>query len=75
MPDEALDLLKRYESISFADVHASVLHLIPPAPYRVLDIGAGTGRDALGFVDRGHSVVTDRRTSAWRDAPTLQDLG
>jgi len=54
--DEAPELLKRYESISFADAHAPVLHLIPPAPCRVLDIGSGTGRDAAGFVTLGHSV-------------------
>ena len=29
--DEAPELLKRYESISFADAHAPVLHLIPLA--------------------------------------------
>ena len=34
--EEAPELLKRYESISFADAHAQVLHLIPPAPCRVL---------------------------------------
>jgi 2-polyprenyl-3-methyl-5-hydroxy-6-metoxy-1,4-benzoquinol methylase len=55
--EEAPELLKRYESISFADAHAPVLHLIPPAPCRVLDIGAGTGRDAAGFATLGHSVV------------------
>jgi SAM-dependent methyltransferase len=54
---EAPELLRRYESISFADAHAPVLHLIPPAPCRVLDIGAGTGRDAAGLATLGHSVV------------------
>jgi protein-L-isoaspartate O-methyltransferase len=54
---EAPELLKRYESISFADAHAPVLHLIPPAPCRTLDIGAGTGRDAAGLAALGHSVI------------------
>ena len=60
---EAPELLKRYESISFADAHRLVMHLIPTAPSRVLDIGAGTGRDAAGFAALGHSVVepTNRR--------------
>ena len=44
--DEAPELVKRYESISFADAHRLVTHLIPTAPSRVLDIGSGTGRDA-----------------------------
>jgi ubiquinone/menaquinone biosynthesis C-methylase UbiE len=44
--EEAPELLKRYESVSFADHHRSVIHLIPTVPGRVLDIGAGTGRVA-----------------------------
>ena len=55
--DEAPELLKRYESISFADAQAPVLQLIPPAPGRALDIGAGTGRDAAGL------VASDTRSS------------
>jgi hypothetical protein len=38
---EAQELLKPYDSISFADAHAPALHLIPAAPCRALDIGAG----------------------------------
>ena len=69
--DEAPELLKRYESISFADVHTSVLHLIPSAPCRVLDIGAGTGRDAAGFVGLGHSVVAVEPTEELRRGAML----
>ena len=47
--EEAPELLKRYESVSFADHHHTVIHLIPATPGCVLDIGAGTGRDAAGF--------------------------
>jgi SAM-dependent methyltransferase len=64
--EEAPQLLKRYESISFADAHATVLQLIPPAPCRVLDIGAGTGRDAAGLVALGHSVVAVEPTKELR---------
>ena len=64
--EEAPELLKRYESISFADAHARVLHLIPPTPCRVLDIGAGTGRDAAGFATLGHSVVAVEPTEELR---------
>jgi SAM-dependent methyltransferase len=68
---EALQLVKRYESISFADAHAPVLHLIPPAPCRTLDIGAGTGRDAAGLVALGHSVVAVEPTGELRPGAML----
>jgi SAM-dependent methyltransferase len=75
--EEAEDLLRRYENISFADVHGSVLHLIPTAPCRVLDIGSGTGRDAAALGAMGHGVVavepTDElRMSAARLHPSPQ---
>ena len=64
--EEAPELLKRYESISFADHHRSVIHLIPTVPGRVLDIGAGTGRDAAGLVGLGYSVVAVEPTEELR---------
>ena len=69
--EEAPELLKRYESITFADAHSPVLHLIPPAPCRVLDIGAGTGRDAAGFITLGHSVVAVEPTEELRRGAML----
>jgi len=54
---EAPDLLKAYEKIAVEDVHNPVLHLIPTTPSRLLDIGAGTGRDAARFAELGHRVV------------------
>ncbi len=64
--DEAEDLFKRYESIPAADAHRAVLHLIPAAPSRVLDIGSGTGRDAAWFASMGHRVVAVEPTDAMR---------
>jgi len=64
--EEAPELLKRYESISFADAHRAVMHLIPQEPCRVLDIGAGTGRDAAGFAALGHHVVAVEPTEEMR---------
>ena len=64
--EEAPELLKRYESVSFADHHHSVIHLIPETPGRVLDIGAGTGRDAAGLAALGHSVVAVEPTEELR---------
>ena len=69
--EEAPELLERYESISFADAHRLVMHLIPTAPSRVLDIGAGTGRDAAGFAALGHSVVAVEPTEELRRGAML----
>jgi len=69
--EEAPELLERYESISFADQHRFIMHLIPTAPSRVLDIGAGTGRDAAGFAALGHSVVAIEPTEELRRGAML----
>ncbi|MFE1832869.1 class I SAM-dependent methyltransferase [Streptomyces sviceus] len=45
-----------YESVSFEDVHGALLDLLPEAPARVLDVGAGTGRDAAALAGRGYTV-------------------
>ncbi|WP_162952074.1 class I SAM-dependent methyltransferase [Streptomyces griseorubiginosus] len=45
-----------YESVSFEDVHGALLDLLPEAPARVLDVGAGTGRDATALAGRGYTV-------------------
>ncbi|MFC5184600.1 class I SAM-dependent methyltransferase [Actinomadura harenae] len=54
---EADRLAHEYESLPSEDVFRDVLHLIPGKPGRVLDIGAGTGRDAAAFAVRGHAVT------------------
>lgn len=64
--DEADALVRQYESISFADVHASIMPLLPRPPARVLDIGAGTGRDAAGFAALGHAVTAVEPTAELR---------
>jgi SAM-dependent methyltransferase len=64
--EEAPELLKRYESISFDDAHRSVMHVLPKEPCRVLDIGAGTGRDAAAFAALGHRVVAVEPTEEMR---------
>lgn len=46
-----------YESLAFEDVHEAILDLLPKAPARILDVGAGSGRDAAWFAYRGHEVV------------------
>jgi SAM-dependent methyltransferase len=69
---EEADLLTRqYESVRFVDVHGPVLHLLPTAPSGVLDIGAGTGRDAAALAAQGHRVIAVEPTQAFRDRGAL----
>jgi SAM-dependent methyltransferase len=60
-------LARLYESVSFEDVHGGVLHLLPSHPSHVLDVGAGTGRDAAALAIRGHHVVAVEPTAELRD--------
>jgi predicted TPR repeat methyltransferase len=59
-------LVEQYESLAFANVHSDILHLFPTAPSRVLDIGAGTGRDAAAFTALGHTVTAVEPTAELR---------
>ena len=64
--EEAENLFRRYESISATETHEAVLHLIPAAASRILDVGAGTGRDAAWLASMGHRVVAVEPTDAMR---------
>ncbi|WP_235488188.1 class I SAM-dependent methyltransferase [Streptomyces roseoverticillatus] len=52
--------------MTFDEVHREVLHLFPSAPSSVLDIGAGSGRDAAALAARGHRVVAVEPTTEMR---------
>ncbi len=65
--EDAAALSMQYESISFEDVHALTMHLHPASPARILDIGAGTGRDAAALAVRGHAVIAVEPTRALRE--------
>lgn len=60
-------LAAQYESITFADVHRDVIHLFPGTPSRVLDIGAGSGRDAAALARLGHQVTAVEPTPELRE--------
>ncbi|MFH8408619.1 class I SAM-dependent methyltransferase [Streptomyces sp. NPDC018019] len=71
----ATALADRYESLRFETVHQDILTLLPPAPARIADIGAGTGRDAAALAARGHTVlavepVPELRADAQRRHPS-----
>ncbi|MEU1820561.1 class I SAM-dependent methyltransferase [Streptomyces roseifaciens] len=59
-------LVEQYESVSFAEVHRDVLHLFPQRPSSILDIGAGSGRDAAALARPGHRVVAVEPTAELR---------
>jgi len=63
---EAPDLLKLYESISFRKTQDSRLRFLPKPPRRLLDVGAGTGRDAAGFAALGYDVVATEPVAEMR---------
>lgn len=67
--EAAEQLALRYESVSFAEVHRELYHRYPAPPASVLDIGAGTGRDAAALAALGHRVVAAEPT------PELRALG
>lgn len=62
---EADELAARYESFPFEAAHKGVLKLLPKTG-RVIDIGAGTGRDAAGFAALGHDVLAVEPTAEMR---------
>lgn len=64
---EAPELLQHYERASFEQAHSGFLELIAPPRISVLDIGAGTGRDAAWFAARGDGVTAIEPTRAMRE--------
>jgi protein-L-isoaspartate O-methyltransferase len=66
--EQAAFLVEQYEALGFEHKHSEVLHLLPTAPARVLDIGAGTGADAAWLADQGHAVLAVEPTAELREA-------
>jgi SAM-dependent methyltransferase len=64
--DQAEALVGQMDGVRFADLHRPILHMIPRAPCPVLDIGAGTGRDAAALAALGHHVVAVEPTTELR---------
>jgi SAM-dependent methyltransferase len=59
-------LAVQYEEVTFGEVHRDVLSLVPARPARILDIGAGTGRDAAALAVLGNSIVAVEPTTELR---------
>ena len=67
----AVELIPRFEAIQTAEFLAPVQALLPSAPSRILDVGAGTGRDAAWFAEQGHHVVAVEPVDELREAGRL----
>jgi SAM-dependent methyltransferase len=75
-------MARRYDSVTTDAVLSGLIDLIPPPPAPVLDIGAGSGRETLWFLARGHAVTAAEPVAAFREmiaarapAATLVDTG
>lgn len=74
MPDRAIAgygaaaeaLTARYLDLDSDELYARVIRFFPAAPARVLDIGAGPGRDAGWLAAKGHDVTAVEPVAAFR---------
>lgn len=68
-PDTAVDeRFAQWASVRFDDVHRRVLDLLPPTPARVIDVGAGSGRDSQALALLGYDVLAVEPWAAMREA-------
>ena len=64
---EAPSLFERYETFDFSQVHGPVLKFFPVERSMIVDIGAGTGRDAAHMASLGHQVLAVEPTNELRE--------
>lgn len=57
----------RYESVAFERVHGWLADLLPKPPAAVLDVGAGSGRDAAHLSGLGYDVVAVEPSARMRE--------
>jgi SAM-dependent methyltransferase len=62
----ATALATAYEGVDPAKVHAWLDGVLPPAPALVLDVGAGSGRDAAWLASLGYDVLAVEPSLAMR---------
>lgn len=65
---EAAELIPEFEAIRTLDVLAPMAAMLPSEPSRVLEIGAGTGRDAAWLVEQSHNVIAVEPVDELREA-------
>jgi SAM-dependent methyltransferase len=60
------NFFERYEQVETRNVHSDWLSLLPSTQLLVLDVGAGSGRDAAWFAGQDHEVVAVEPADALR---------
>jgi SAM-dependent methyltransferase len=59
--------VERSEAVSSENLFGPFLDMFPPPPARIVDIGAGTGRDAAWLSRRGYEVTAVEPVAELRD--------
>lgn len=60
------EFLNRYERLDTEEIHDDWLSFLPTTQLLILDVGAGSGRDAAWFAEQDHEVVAVEPTDALR---------
>jgi SAM-dependent methyltransferase len=60
------EFAETYEALGFDEIHRDAIPFLPAMPGLLLDIGAGSGRDAAWFAARGWQVVAVEPAAALR---------
>lgn len=61
------EFLNRYKRLDTEEIHDDWLSLLPTTQLLILDVGAGSGRDAAWFADQDHEVVAVEPADALRE--------
>jgi 2-polyprenyl-3-methyl-5-hydroxy-6-metoxy-1,4-benzoquinol methylase len=66
--EDASLLIQSFEAISSAALLSHVVRFIPKTPCNIIEIGAGTGRDAAWLASKGHTVTAVEPVFEFREA-------
>ena len=66
----AQEAAARYESVAADQINGWLLDLLPKRSAAVLDVGAGSGRDAAWIASLGHDVIAVEPSAAMREIPS-----
>ena len=61
------DAATQYETVDPAQLYAGIDAFLPKEPGLILDVGAGSGRDAAWLAARGHRVIAVEPSRTMRE--------